>query len=331
VVLGCFGVVDYRWQGTNGLFRPWAHERDYFDTPTEDVSYTIEARCYDPECQDMSVPADLTVYPLPDVNAGDDVNVCGSGTVDLGGSPTGSGGTGTLQFLWTSVPVDPSMSCSRCTNPTARPSVDTVYTVEVTDDNGCVVQDSVSAFVVPAVDADAGPLQEVCTGDSAELGGSPTASGGTEPFQYEWTSLPPDASMTCTDCANPTATPAETTMYNVLVTDANGCTAENATQLTVNVPEPPDDVGNYVMVMKALIIPPVNATDVVFGWVPSGGSAVSYVLRGSESPDFPGGGVIFGTALPGELVRLEDEVNTPESPRYYRAAGVNCAGEEGPL
>ena len=90
-----------------------------------------------------------------------------------------------------------------------------------------------SVLVPVCVAADAG--QNLGFGDEAvsvTIGGSPTASGGIPEYIYEWEVLSGDAdSLSCTDCANPEASPGVTSEYQVRVTDTEGCMAVD----TVNV------------------------------------------------------------------------------------------------
>ncbi|MEM9928835.1 MAG: T9SS type A sorting domain-containing protein [Bacteroidota bacterium] len=79
--------------------------------------------------------------------------------------------------------------------------------------------------------ADAGSDTQVCAGESVQIGGSPSASNGTEPYIYAWS---PTEGLDDATLANPTATPTATTTYTLLVTDANGNTAEDAVTITVN-------------------------------------------------------------------------------------------------
>jgi autotransporter-associated beta strand protein len=73
-------------------------------------------------------------------NAGVDVTACASTSVQIGGSPTGSGGTGALTYLW-----NPATGLNDATlaNPTASDASTITYTVTVTDANGCTGNDSV--------------------------------------------------------------------------------------------------------------------------------------------------------------------------------------------
>jgi len=71
--------------------------------------------------------------------------------------------------------------------------------------------------------ANAGLDQTINASQSVQIGGSPTASGGTPPYSYSW--LPNDGSLDDVTALNPTASPASTTTYTVTVMDASGCTA----------------------------------------------------------------------------------------------------------
>lgn len=84
--------------------------------------------------------------------------------------------------------------------------------------------------------ADAGSDITICPGSSTQIGGSPTGSGGTGTLTYAWT---PTAGLDDPSLANPTATPAATTKYTVLVTAENGCTATADVTVTVEDVTPP--------------------------------------------------------------------------------------------
>lgn len=112
-----------------------------------------------------------------------------------------------------------------------------LHCVTVTDANGCIedacftLMDSTNAPNCASLVADAGPDQTYCIGSGAiTLGGSPnpiggrgpTALGGTVPYTYQWS---PAASLSNDVVEHPLAEPSTLTIYTVLVTDANGCTA----------------------------------------------------------------------------------------------------------
>lgn len=84
----------------------------------------------------------VTVNPLPNANAGNDITIPLGTTVILNG--TGSGNTFNWSPSW-------GLSCTNCANPTASPSVTTTYTLTVADTNGCVAWDEVTIIVDPPI------------------------------------------------------------------------------------------------------------------------------------------------------------------------------------
>ncbi len=82
----------------------------------------------------------------------------------------------------------------------------------------------------PPMTVEAGANAMIGSGiTSANLGGAPTVvSGGTSPFTYAWS---PATGLSSASVANPVATPASTTNYQLTVTDQYNCTAQD--QVTV--------------------------------------------------------------------------------------------------
>lgn len=83
--------------------------------------------------------------PLPVVDAGPLVNIPLFGTATIGGSPTGPAGS---TFNWL-----PNLGLDNPTgaNPTSSTTITTIYTVSVTDANGCMNSDTVTVFVYPEI------------------------------------------------------------------------------------------------------------------------------------------------------------------------------------
>ncbi|HYV47966.1 MAG TPA: PKD domain-containing protein [Myxococcaceae bacterium] len=88
---------------------------------------------------------------------------------------------------------------------------------------------SVSTLVV-----NAGPDRAINCQQNAQLGGTPTASGGNPNYTYEWT---PVTNVLQPLLANTTASPKPaSTTYTVTVTDGDGCRASDSMVVTVSNP-----------------------------------------------------------------------------------------------
>lgn len=92
-----------------------------------------------------------------------------------------------------------------------------------------LVQDSFAQILT----ADAGTDQVICSGFSVPIGGSPTATGGTAPYTYNWA---PAGGLNSPTIPNPTASPFITTVYTTTVTDALSNTATDQVVISVNPP-----------------------------------------------------------------------------------------------
>lgn len=90
-------------------------------------------------CADTS-GVTVTVFPLPDANAGEDTLICHGEQLQL----TGSGG---VSYEWS-----PSQYLSSTTiaNPVATPQSNITYTLTVTDSMGCTNTDSIALGLLPA-------------------------------------------------------------------------------------------------------------------------------------------------------------------------------------
>ena len=134
-------------------------------------------------------------------------------------SLTATGGTGTLTYRWSTGATSASISSL-----TAG-----VYSVTVTDANGCVAE---GRFRVNQPD----PLQLTFTQQNIACNGAATGSisvnvtGGTTPYQYVWSDRNGEPAGTGSNRTGLTAG-----VYALTVTDANGCTAS----ISVTISQPP--------------------------------------------------------------------------------------------
>ncbi len=139
------------------------------------------------------------------------------GSVDLGVS----GGTEPYSYTWSNGAATEDLSDVPAGT----------YDVVVTDIYGCAVETSITLTEPELLVADAGSDLPICYTFNTEIGGLPSASGGVEPYTYEWS---PAEGLSDPSIANPIAGPMETTFYTLTVTDQNGCIAVSSMVLTVN-------------------------------------------------------------------------------------------------
>ena len=106
------------------------------------------------------------------------------------------------------------------------------YTATVNDDNGCAATSLTVTITEPDVlTVSAGSNTPVCSGTSLNLTSTPT--GGTSGYSYAWTG--PNGPVPAVQ--NPTiasATAADAGQYDVLITDAHGCTSTGSHTVQVN-------------------------------------------------------------------------------------------------
>ena len=101
------------------------------------------------------------------------------------------------------------------------------------DTSGLNLNGTIKAVCNGTLAASAGPNTNICAGSSTIIGGSPTATGGSGAgYTYSWS---PATGLNDATLANPTATPASTTMYTVTITDSVGCTAMSSVTVGVDV------------------------------------------------------------------------------------------------
>ncbi|MEL6842115.1 MAG: hypothetical protein AAFP02_02785, partial [Bacteroidota bacterium] len=199
VTLTAFGGSTYSWDNTASLGSPNNAVTTAFPTTTTQYIVTVT----DPTgCVDTDT-VNVTVNPLPLVNAGADQTICVGASANLQA-------TGAVNYQWTPAA---SLSNSNIANPVASPTAITRYYVLGTDANGCSNVDSLDIDFFPQ------PIPTV-SNDTAKCGdvGVPLQAGGG--VSYQWT---PTLGLDNPNIANPIANPDSSTLYTVTVTDGNGC------------------------------------------------------------------------------------------------------------
>lgn len=126
-----------------------------------------------------------------------------------------------MTYSWSSNPAGFS---SNSPNPVVNPSVNTTYTVIVTDTNtGCTGSQSVNVTLGNSINVTTNPTVSLCAGDSTML----TATGA---MNYTWF---PATGLSSTTGASVRARPSSTTTYRV-IGSSGGCLDTAFVTITVN-------------------------------------------------------------------------------------------------
>ncbi|MEM6722915.1 MAG: choice-of-anchor L domain-containing protein [Bacteroidota bacterium] len=208
----------YTWQPTDGLDDP--NSPNPVATPSDTTTYTLVASngaCLETASVTVNVIDDLTV------DAGDDQILCEGDAITL----IANGANGDT-FSWS--PVD-GLDDPTSPTPIATPGSTTVYTVTYSLED-CSVTDEVTVTVGGDFNLNVTNDTSIIQGDAIQLSADvvPTGGNGTGQISYSWTD-PTDLDLPNT--ANPTASPLQTTTYNVVATSEFGCTATGSVNINV--------------------------------------------------------------------------------------------------
>lgn len=132
-----------------------------------------------------------------------------------------SNGTAPFTYTWSTVPVQ--------TGTLATGIGAGTYSVIVTDVNGCTITKTISVSQPPAIAATTSITsnyngQNVSCFGSTNGSSSVTATGGTSPFTYSWTTVPTQTTAAATNIGAGT--------YSVVITDVNGCNITKTVTIT---------------------------------------------------------------------------------------------------
>lgn len=133
-------------------------------------------------------------------------------------SVTAVGGTGVYTYVWSNGKTENEITGL----------LSGTYTVIVIDTNGCTKTEAVTVGDSNPVSVDAGIFAVIDEGDSTQL----TATGTPNNVSYSWI---PSASLSDAQINNPFAKPKVTTVYTLIVSDSNGCTAMDTVSVYVNI------------------------------------------------------------------------------------------------
>jgi hypothetical protein len=233
--LSSSGGGTYAWTGVNSftssLQNPTILSATTLATGTYKVIVTNANGCT------AMATTSATVNAIPTATASSNSPVCLGTTLTL----TGGGGT---SYAWTGVNSFTSTLQSP-TIPNVTALATGTYRVVVTN-NGCTATATVSAIINSLPTATASSNSPVCSGGNVNL----TGGGGVS---YAWTGTNSFTSSLQNPII-PNATTLATGTYQVLATNANGCTATATTSVIVNaIPATPTTQANTSIILGSSI------------------------------------------------------------------------------
>jgi gliding motility-associated-like protein len=164
-------------------------------------------------------------------------------------------------FLWTG-PMNFSSTDQNPSIPMAETINNGIYYVTATSTKGCISEDSIIVTLVKSPTVNAGNDTEICEGNSIQL--YSTASNNVTTYQWS-----PSAGLSGTAIPNPLASPSQTTLYLLTVSDQH-CNASDSILIKVN-KRPTADAGPDNVIIKghtATLNGAAGGTDVSYLWTP---------------------------------------------------------------
>jgi len=143
------------------------------------------------------------------------INECGPCCGHIHVTP--SGGTGPYTYLWAPAPGSWNGAITQDINCTGDPGP---YTITLTDADGCSITNTYTMTTIPNT------IAVTATYDPATGNLTATASGGTAPYQYQWSFNGSNFATGATVAAVGSG------YYCVTISDANGCKATDCISVT---------------------------------------------------------------------------------------------------
>lgn len=249
----------------------------------------------------------VTINPLPNVTASPNTAICQGQTV-----PVTLQASGGATYSWSGT----GLSCNNCINPSVLPTTTTTYIVTGTDTNGCTDTGVVTVTVNNKPTISAGSNQNICAGSSATL----TATGGAT---YSWS---PSTGLSCTGCANPTASPSATTTYKVIGASSNGCSDSASVTVTVNAaPSISAGANKTICAGSSTVLTATGGN--TYSWSPSTGLSCNNCANPTATPSTTTIYTVTGTSASG--CSSTAQVTVTVNPKPTISAGSNqivCSG-----
>lgn len=259
--------VKWAWNFANGQEAnvPVPTRQTFFQPGVYSIQLVVENEI---GCKD-TVYKDVTVHPIPKVDAGADSAICHGTSVVLKAS-------GAAQYSWNA--EDATLSCFQCPSPIATP-VKPVNYYQVTgiSADGCQATDSVRITVIPPTRILASENDTICIGQGITLYAS-----GVEKYQWR-----PSTGLSDPNSATPVARPQVTTTYYVNGSDSRACSITEDT-VTIFVSEYPYYFAGRdttILAGYSFTVNPTFSSDIsTVRWSPSTGLSCTDCLKPIVSP-----------------------------------------------
>lgn len=221
--LFAFGGVSYNWQPTTALLNATTANPTVNGTLlSTDQEYTVTIT--DNKGCNTTLTQQAIVKSNEDITVSNDVTICTGGQTNL----NASGGT---SYFWENISGGDNSIIDNVNiaNPIVSPLATTLFSVNISDNDGCSFTEEVLVTVANNIIADAGEDREICAGQSIDL----SASGGTV---FLWDNV---ETLNVNNTSTVTATPTQTTTYAVTVSDGLNCEDIDEVTIIVNpIPSP---------------------------------------------------------------------------------------------
>ncbi|MES1220268.1 MAG: gliding motility-associated C-terminal domain-containing protein, partial [Bacteroidota bacterium] len=272
VPLFAVGSLNYVWNPANGLNNPsTANPTAVTSTSTQYIVTGTSAN----GCTAKDT-VNVSVIPAPVINKSADIAICKNSSTQLFVS-------GGISYSWS---PQTGLDNSFISNPVASPASSSTYVVTVTDVNNCTNKDSIKVTIRPDPVFSVNENENICSGGSINL----KATGGN---QYSWQ---PQESLDNPFIPAPSATPANTTNYSVLIKDTVcGGSATLATTITV-LPAPLVKANKSNDIDCSVGSSQLSATGAVqYEWLPAASLNNTGIANPVATPVIPTEYVVKGT------------------------------------
>ncbi len=198
--------VTYQWEGPN-ISDPTVQVQTIAPATSSTYSVTVTDAF---NCMGTDMVT-IEVNALPQVDAGDDIFICPGIMPQLNATFDPN-----WEYLWSPAVINgqPALSDPTAHNPDVITAEDAIFTLVVTDGNGCTGSDVVFVSQSGALNLVVSPDITICLGTETTL----TVSGGDT---YVWT--PQGDCNDPTACDSLTVMPTDTTTYTVVASTSDGC------------------------------------------------------------------------------------------------------------